>query len=76
MELGIGLGQSLHDLACFGNGRLCHGNRLEAALQGCILLDICPGFGNGCGADVLNFSRAASFSIYFRYSAKVVAPMT
>ena len=55
MELGIGLGNALHDLAGLLNGGLRHGHRLEAALQGRILLDILAVLIEGGGTDNLNF---------------------
>ena len=56
VEIRIGLGDALHDLAGLGNGRLCHGDGLEAALQSGILLDILPVLSKGGGADDLDFA--------------------
>ena len=56
VELSIGLGQTLHNLACLGDGGFCNSDRLEAALQGGILFNIFPIFRKCRSADNLYFS--------------------
>ena len=56
VELGVGFGNALHDLAGFCNGRFSHGNRLEPPLQGCVLLNMLAVLGKGGSADDLNFT--------------------
>ena len=56
VEIAIGLGNPLHNLASFLDGRLCYRNRLEATLQGRILFNMLAVFiKSGC-ANYLNFA--------------------
>ena len=54
VELGIGFGNALHDLACFGDGGFRHGDGLETALQSRVLFNILAVLGEGRRADDLN----------------------
>ena len=56
VELGIGLGNALHNLACFRDGGLRHGDGLETALQSRVLFNIFAVLGEGRRADDLNLA--------------------
>ena len=60
MELLIIMGDTLHNLDGFVDGRLVDRDRLETALQGSVLFDILAVFGKGGGADDLDLSPGQS----------------
>ena len=56
VEFRIGLGNALHDLAGFLNGRFCHGDRLETALQRGVFLNVFAVFRKGRSTDHLDLA--------------------
>ena len=60
VEFGVGFGNALHDLACFGDGGFRHGDGLETALQSGVLFNILTVLGEGRRADDLNLSPGQS----------------